>query len=228
MSELSGVCRCNQPKKQQKRRTLLQTSIVPSVAGWFANKCSDTPRLVKVLCVIAMVMGLTACSPALDWRTLDIAEAAIAITLPCKPDRATRTVTLAGSDVALSMVGCEADGATFAVSHVALADPAKVATTLQHWQAAVLQGLQGVSTGQPQASQDTVSKPWAPRGSSPLPGGVHLVAEGTSPNGQSMHMQAVWFARVVGAQVLVYHAVYLSPQTKPDVADAFFGGIFFQ
>ena len=58
------------------------------------------------------LLGLAACSPALNWRTVALPEAALTITLPCKPDHATRKVELAGTPVDLSMVGCEADGAS--------------------------------------------------------------------------------------------------------------------
>ena len=89
----------------------------------------------------ALALLLAGCSPALNWRTVPLPEAGLTITLPCKPDQATRTVELAGAPVALAMVGCDADGATFAVSHAALADPAQVGTALTHWRAAVLARL---------------------------------------------------------------------------------------
>lgn len=228
MSELSGVNCCSPLKKQRKHNEHLRYGIVPSTARWFANKHSEPLSLMKVLSTLTMVVGLTACSPALDWRSLDIGEAAITVTLPCKPDRATRSVPLAGSNVPLSMVGCDADGGTFAVSHAAMADPTKVEAAVQHWQTAVLQGLHGVTSDQAQDGNKAVRSTWSPRGASPLPGAVRIIAKGASPDGRVMHMHAVWFARVVGAQVLVYHAIYLSPQAKPEVADAFFGGIFLQ
>ena len=84
---------------------------------------------------------LAGCSPALNWRSVPLPEAALTFTLPCKPDRATRTVELAGVPVQLSMVGCEADGAMLALSHVVLADPSKAGTALTHWRAAVLAQL---------------------------------------------------------------------------------------
>lgn len=228
MSELSGVNCCDPLKIQRKHDEHLRSGIVPTAAKWLASKHSESLSLIKVLSTLMMVVGLTACSPALDWRTTDIGEAAIAVTLPCKPDRATRSVPLAGSNVPLSMVGCDADGGTFAVSHATMADPTKVEAALQHWQAAVLQELQGGTSVQTQAGNNAVRNAWTPRGASPLPGAVRVIAKGALPDGRVMHMQAVWFARVVGAQVLVYHAIYLSPQARPEVADTFFAGIFLQ
>ena len=61
-------------------------------------------------------LGLQACSPALNWRSVSVPEAALQAMLPCKPEQAVRTVELAGAPLAMSMWGCDADGATFAVS----------------------------------------------------------------------------------------------------------------
>ena len=96
----------------------------------------------------AAALLIAGCSPALNWRTVPLPEADLTITLPCKPDQATRTVELAGAPVELSMVGCDADGATFAVSHAALADPAQVGAALTHWRAAMLARLQRELLGQ--------------------------------------------------------------------------------
>ena len=116
----------------------------------------------------ALALLLAGCSPALNWRTVPLTEAGLTITLPCKPDQATRTVELAGAPVALAMVGCDADGATFAVSHAALPDPAQVGTALTHWRAAVLARLG------PQAAASAADAPYTPRGA--LPTGVRVAA----------------------------------------------------
>ena len=81
---------------------------------------------------------LAACSPALNWRSVALDGAALTATLPCKPDHAVRTVEMAGLPVELAMAGCEADNATFAISHAALPDPARADTALAHWRAAAL------------------------------------------------------------------------------------------
>ena len=87
------------------------------------------------------LLWLAGCSPALNWRNVPVPDAALTITLPCKPDQAQRTIELAGSPGVLSMAGCEADGAVLAVSHAALADPALAGAALTHWRAAVLANL---------------------------------------------------------------------------------------
>jgi glucan biosynthesis protein len=162
---------------------------------------------------------LAGCSPALNWRTVPLPEAGLTITLPCKPDQATRTVELAGAPVALAMVGCDADGATFAVSHAALADPAQVGTALTHWRAAVLARLG------PQAATSAADTPYTPRGALPLPQSLRTVAQGQRADGSAVTAQAVWFARAAGPEVRLFHAVVYSQKPRLEVADQFFAGL---
>ena len=162
------------------------------------------------------LLGLAACSPALNWRSVALPEAALTITLPCKPDHATRKVELAGTPVDLSMVGCEADGATFAVSYATLADPAQVGVALTHWRSAMLARLGGAQA---------TDAPFAPRNALPLPQSVRTAAQGRAADGQAVTAQAVWFARPVGPQMRLYHAVVYAPKPRPEVADTFFAGL---
>ena len=165
---------------------------------------------------------LMGCSPALNWRSVPLPEAALTVTLPCKPDQAARTVELAGMPVELSMVGCDADGATFAVSHVALEDPSKAGAALTHWRAAVLARLGPVGVG------SAVDMPYAPVGVLPMAQSVCTVARGERPDGSSVTLQAVWFARAVGPHMRLYHAVAYTSQPRPEVVDAFFAGLALQ
>jgi hypothetical protein len=62
--------------------------------------------------------GLMGCTPAFNWRDVSFDHAGVTALLPCKPDRGTRTVQLAGQAAQMSMAGCEAGGAMFTVSLV--------------------------------------------------------------------------------------------------------------
>ena len=165
---------------------------------------------------------LAGCSPALNWRSLPLPDAGISITLPCKPEQAARTVELAGVPVELVMVGCEADGATFAVSHAVLADPALAGAALTHWRTAVLANL-GAGAG-----ATAVDASYAPAGTLALSQSVRTVAQGQRPDGSAVAAQAVWFARTAGAQMHLYHAVVYTNKPRPDVADQFFAGLALQ
>ena len=169
-----------------------------------------------------VLLWLAGCSPALNWRSVPLPQAALTITLPCKPEQARRTVELAGAPVGLAMTGCDADGATLAVSHAALADPSQAGVALTHWRAAVLAHL---GPGAAARASDT---PYTPPGVLPLPQSLRTVAQGQRPDGSAVSAQAVWFARAVGPQVRLYHAVVYTDRPRPDVADAFFAGLVFQ
>lgn len=65
-------------------------------------------------------MGIlsSACTPAFNWRDVTFDGLPVAALLPCKPDRATRMVPLAGVPRQMVMAGCKAGGATFTVAVV--------------------------------------------------------------------------------------------------------------
>lgn len=175
--------------------------------------------LLPMLLMTVLVGG---CSPALNWRSVPLPEAAITVTLPCKPDHAVRAVELAGAPVELAMAGCDADGATFAVSHAALPDPALAGAALTHWRAAAIANL---GNG---AAASAVDVPYAPPGVLPLPQSMRTVVQGRRADGSAVVAQGVWFARAVGPQVRLYHAVVYTSQPRPEVADQFFAGITLQ
>jgi len=56
--------------------------------------------------ILAAVLVLAACSPELNWREVRADPTALTVLLPCKPDRGTRTVPLAGRDTPLNRLRC--------------------------------------------------------------------------------------------------------------------------
>ena len=135
--------------------------------------------------------------------------------LPCKPDQGTRTVSLAGQNLSMHMMGCEADSTTFAVSYVDLPNATQAATVLAQWQTAML--------GNMRATQNLQS-PLNIKGVVGATGAVQLQAQGTQPDGRAVVAQGVWFIR--GAQV--FHAVMYAAKLNPEAADAFFTGFRLQ
>ena len=77
----------------------------------------------RTLCFAAVC--LAACSPTFNWRDVPLAPAELTALLPCKPDRASRSVPLGGETLQIEMAGCEAGNATFAVAHARAASPAQ-------------------------------------------------------------------------------------------------------
>lgn len=186
------------------------------------HRGADNPFMKSTLIAVTAALLVGGCSPALNWRNVPLPDAAITITLPCKPDQATRQVELAGSSVELAMVGCDADGATFAVSHAALNDPALVGAALTHWRSAVLANLG------PGAAAAAVNAPYTPQGVLPVPQSLRTTVQGQRGDGSAVTAQGVWFARAVGPQVRLYHAVVYTAKPRPEVADQFFSGLALQ
>lgn len=170
-----------------------------------------------VVASAALAVALAACSPALNWRSVTVPDAALQVMLPCKPDNAVRTVELAGAPLALSLLSCDADGATFAVSYATLTDPARAGVALEHWRAATLARI-GVAV-------PAQMQPFVPAGAMALPQAVRTTVQGQRPDGTPVTAHAAWFARALGSEVRVYHAVVFADKARPAVADTFFAGL---
>jgi hypothetical protein len=94
-----------------------------------------TPR-AAALVLLPLLLLLAACSPALDWRNVEIAG--LRTVLPCKPDRAERGLTVGEWPVTVSMAGCEAKGSLFAISRMAVPAGVDAAALEAAWRSAAL------------------------------------------------------------------------------------------
>lgn len=171
--------------------------------------------LWRGLVLAAAGLWLLACSPALNWRQVQVDAGDVRILLPCKPDRAQKTVPLGGQATALSMVGCEADGTMFALAVADVGQASRAAEVLAQWQALTLSHMRA---GAP------VQSPIKVAGASALPAPVRVVAQGQQSDGRRIEGQAVYFAR--GSRL--YQAVIYAPQIGPDAADTFFSSFQLQ
>ncbi|MDE2402296.1 MAG: hypothetical protein KGL90_11590 [Burkholderiales bacterium] len=72
--------------------------------------------------LIPLCLGLAACSPALNWRTVRPPDASgLEALFPCKPNKVDRLVQLpgqAGPRVLVHLLSCQAGEATWAVSYL--------------------------------------------------------------------------------------------------------------
>ncbi|MBM3362331.1 MAG: hypothetical protein ACKOCZ_07835 [Betaproteobacteria bacterium] len=153
---------------------------------------------------------LLACSPALNWREVRVEGGGLSVLLPCKPDRATKTVPLGGSPATLAVMGCEAAGAMFVVSVAELGQAERSATVLLQWQDLTLAHMRAV---QP------VRQPVQVAGAAGA--AVRIAARGSHPDGQAVEAQAIFFAR--GSQI--FQAVVYAPRISPDAAETFFASL---
>ena len=153
--------------------------------------------------VFFSVLGLSACQPSLNWRTVQMPGATLSFELPCKPDKTTKPVTMAGQALELSVVGCEAGDAVWAVMSAKLSANADRTELLKGWRQATLQNMRAT-----QIDDAT----WMPARMTALPGALRLKAIGTTAKGEPVRAHAVWFAHLEGDAVRVVHAVVYQNQ----------------
>jgi len=157
---------------------------------------------------------VAACSPTFNWREVRVESTSLTAMMPCKPDTAAREVPMAGRQVRLTALSCEAGGATFAVLFADVGDPARLGEALAQWKAATLANLRSA------AAQET---PFLPHGALALPQSLQVVASGQRADGSTVESHAAYFAH--GSHV--FQAVIYAGQLKPEQASSFFAGLGF-
>jgi hypothetical protein len=162
-----------------------------------------------------LLVCLAACSPTFNWRQARLDPGGLKALLPCKPDKGTRELPMAGRQVSLQALGCEAGGATFAVLGADIGDAARGGEVLAQWKTATLAKLHA---GEPR------ERPFNPPGARALPEALRVVAQGQRPDGGKVVSDAAYFAR--GSHV--FQAAIYAEKLEPEAADAFFAGLGFE
>ena len=88
----------------------------------------------------SLVVGLVACSPALNWRMVQPVEG-LELLLPCKPSQRQETVQLGTQATQLSMLGCRAQDMDFTHSVMNLPSGMSADELITQWQRASLNPL---------------------------------------------------------------------------------------
>jgi len=176
---------------------------------------TDNRAMLRLTVAALLGAGIAACSPTFNWRDVRAEPTPLKAVLPCKPDKASRQVPMAGRPVELQVLGCETGGATFAVLHADLGQPGRSGEALAQWQQATLANLRGT------VSQ---SAAFVPAGALGLPQSQKVSASGQRADGSAVQSQAAYFAR--GTQV--FQAVIYASQIRPEWADPFFQGLRFE
>lgn len=178
---------------------------VPSLPGDSAG-----PRRRGLALLLAGLAALGGCSPALDWRSVRPADGAVAVWMPCKPDRHERPVQLAaGLKVTLQMQVCDAGGTTWAVSSFEVAESAAVDAALEALRAARPAQLGG---------SEREARAYTPAGAAPRAQAQRILVEGRRPDGRPVRELSAAFA--VDRQV--YQLLALDGQPGPEALDMFF------
>lgn len=163
---------------------------------------------------LILLMGLTACSPTLDWRETAAEGSGVVAMFPCRPDRHARTVELAGSKLQMEMLVCPAGGATYALSFADVVEPAQVATALAELRATALRNLQAA---QPQIAPAQIS------GMTPNVEALRLSVVGRLPDGAAVQEHAVFFAK----GLRVYQGTVIGAKPAPEANEIFLSSFKF-
>lgn len=166
---------------------------------------------------LAALLALAGCSPALNWREVRPEGTRLNLLLPCKPDKAQKVVPLGGRPTPLSMLGCDADGATFAVAVADVGDPSQAASVLALWQDLALANMKAAP-----ASRQPL--PLKVPGATPGTPATRVQAQGQRADGAAVSGQAAYFAQ--GSQV--FQVVMYAPRIAPEVAETFFSSLKFE
>lgn len=191
---------------------------------------------------LAGIVGLcwltSACSPALNWREVNPAQAdGLQALFPCKPDAHERHIPWPGlpDGVTMRMLSCQTDGATWALSYVSLPDVTLVAPALNELTVMMRRNLgaaaQMAGSASSVAEQDL--GPIAVPRMTPLAQAHGWRFQAQRPDGWGRPMDMDIRSWHFSHGLTVFQASVWRPdeqtrgQSSEDVADAFFRGLHF-
>jgi hypothetical protein len=173
-------------------------------------------RTVWSLLALTALLFSSGCSPKLNWRDVQPSHSGLALLLPCKPDQGDKIVPLGGRPTKMTMLGCDAGGATFAVALADLGDAPNLPEVLAQWQALTLDNMKATPA-------TTQSRPLRVPGASEEPAPVLVVAQGQRPDGSAVTGWAAYFAK--GSQVV--QVVMYASAIEPVAAEIYFASLKF-
>jgi len=162
---------------------------------------------------MALLLGLVACTPALDWRESRPDGSQVRLMFPCKPASHARRVALAGETTVMSMFACSANETVYALSFTDVKDPSRVGTALDELARALQSNLQ--SPG------GAASEPVKVTGMTPHPQSAQWRLSGRLPDGRAVHERVALFSH--GTHV--YQATMLGATLDAEGQEIFFGAL---
>lgn len=167
------------------------------------------PRLAHLL--LFLVLATAGCAPSLNWRAVRPGGELKAL-LPCKPDEASRPQYLAGLQLTMRMMGCEADGGLFVLASVELVDARQIAEVQAQWQQAMQSSL---------GAQAASIAPFKLKGASDALAPLMVRLHGDKKDGKALQAHSVWF--VHGSHL--YQAAVYAERMREALTEPFFSGL---
>ena len=168
-------------------------------------------RPARIAAALAAALTLS-CSPTLDWRDVRAAGGLTAL-FPCKPVELARDAALNGQRVRMTLLSCQAGGASYALTHADVLAPDAVAPAL-----AALRTALAANVGAT-AMQD--GTPFLAPGMAPGPQARRLRMQGRLPDATAVEAHAAFFS----AGTHVYQAVILGARPEAEAVETFFGAL---
>jgi hypothetical protein len=168
--------------------------------------------LVTLTCLLVA----SGCSPKLNWRDVQESNSGLALLLPRKPDQGDKIVPMSGRPTKISMLGCDAAGATFAVATADLGDAPNLPEVLSQWQTLTLNNMKALPA-------TTQTRPLLVPGASSEPTPVLVLAQGQRPDGRAVNGWAAYFSK--GSQVV--QVVMYASDIEPVAAEIYFASLKF-
>lgn len=170
-------------------------------------------RLVAPACLAGLLGGaLPACAPVLNWRQMRPEGWALEAAMPCRPDRLSRDLPLAGTTVTLTLLVCRVGEHSFALASAVLPDPGSVPAVLQALVAAARDNVAG---------QVEAERPLRVPGMTPQPSALHRRLHGQAPDGRAVTEEVAVFAH----GMRVFQATVLGPALDTAQTAPFFDGL---
>ncbi len=176
---------------------------------------SRLTQLFKYGMCLVGVSSLLGCTPTLNWRQVQSSQNHVQVLMPCKPEQATRSVTLRvnSKDVStqLHMQACEAGKMNFALAELAVPPTASTKELRDAWRLASLASIQ--------ADESQVVA-----GAGPIQGARAAATLVTRVINNTHQAQFVWF---ITDQTIYQAAVYAKPNDKAfaEAAETYMSGI---
>jgi hypothetical protein len=155
---------------------------------------------------------MAGCAPSFNWREITLPDTSLKVSFPCRPASHARSVPLAGEPRMLTLHACEAEGITFAVAWVDVADPGRTNAVL-----AALSSAAAGNLGAASAPTEAFTFP----GITPYAAAGQFVLSGRVADGQGRQARVAVFA--VGARA--FQATALGTTLSEEPVAQFFSSI---
>jgi hypothetical protein len=173
-------------------------------------------RAVWIVFALVALVVASGCSPTLNWRDVQPDNSGLKLLLPCKPDQGDKIVPLGGRPTKMTMLGCDAGDATFAVAFADLGDADNVPEVLAQWRALTLDNMKATP-------EKTQTRPLRVPGASAEPAPILVLAQGQRPDGRAVNGWAAYFTQ--GSQVV--QVVMYASAIEPVAAEIYFASLKF-